>query len=332
MTIGIDQGQQLAYNANFPISGINQNSQPFRDNNAIIKTAIENLQTKTITALGVMSGTSGIVDSGTGTIIFNTAFSNGVIVVPTGVPSSPTVGSLHFNPNTDNLEVFVNSQWIPITPGVTLQSNGTAVASNIGTLNFIGGNLTVSNGVASITAGASAPQVQSIVGGMFTTGTQTGLNANYNSTAGTINLTANTFTITLTGSVTGSAAVNSLGNVNIPTSGGGNATIENQGTTIGTQPTINISTGQQIIITTVNNLSNSRIDVTVYALAEAWFLASSYSCGAITSNQGQILNMGGLSEIINVQAQMGAVIPIISPADQRQFAMYLYGGLINATS
>jgi hypothetical protein len=59
-------------NPNFPIPGIDQSSKGFRDNFLTIKNEIENLQGKTITLTGDVSGGPVIIDSGTSPVIIPT--------------------------------------------------------------------------------------------------------------------------------------------------------------------------------------------------------------------------------------------------------------------
>ena len=51
-------------NPNYPIPGIDQSSKGFRDNFATIKGEIENLQGKTITLVGAITGGPVMIDSG----------------------------------------------------------------------------------------------------------------------------------------------------------------------------------------------------------------------------------------------------------------------------
>ena len=60
-----------------------------------------------------------------------------------------------------------------------------------------------------------AEEVQDVVGAMFTLNTESGINAVYQDTDGTIDLDVADFTISLTGAVTGSGIVTNLGNVSI---------------------------------------------------------------------------------------------------------------------
>lgn len=59
-------------NPNFPAPGIDQSSKGFRDNFTIIKTEIENLQSKTIQLAGDISSNPVLIDSGIGPIVINT--------------------------------------------------------------------------------------------------------------------------------------------------------------------------------------------------------------------------------------------------------------------
>lgn len=68
-------------------------------------------------------------------------------------------------------------------------------------------------------------RIRAIVVKMLTTGAQSGINVTYNTTSKAIDFTVRTFTIQLTGDVTGTATVTGLGNVSINTT----LTAENEG-------------------------------------------------------------------------------------------------------
>jgi hypothetical protein len=68
-------------------------------------------------------------------------------------------------------------------------------------------------------------RIRAIVVQMLTTGAQSGINVTYNTTSKAIDFTVRTFTIQLTGDVTGTATVTGLGNVSINTT----LTAENEG-------------------------------------------------------------------------------------------------------
>jgi len=89
MTIGIDFGQGTAYDSTFPQVGVDQPSQAFRDNWLVIKTAVENLQSKTITISGDVTGTTPIFDSGSATIALSLS-----LPVQAGVVGTYTVPSI----------------------------------------------------------------------------------------------------------------------------------------------------------------------------------------------------------------------------------------------
>jgi hypothetical protein len=59
-------------NPNFPLPGIDQSTKGFRDNFAITKTEIENLQSKTIQLVGAITSTATILDSGTAPVVITT--------------------------------------------------------------------------------------------------------------------------------------------------------------------------------------------------------------------------------------------------------------------
>lgn len=59
-------------NPNFPLPGIDQSTKGFRDNFAITKTEIENLQSKTIQLVGDITSAATILDSGTAPVVINT--------------------------------------------------------------------------------------------------------------------------------------------------------------------------------------------------------------------------------------------------------------------
>ena len=77
-------------NPNFPIPGIDQSSRGFRDNFSAIKTEIENIQGKTITLVGDVTGNA-LIDSGGLDIILETTVVGGGLsgTGPTG-PAGPT--------------------------------------------------------------------------------------------------------------------------------------------------------------------------------------------------------------------------------------------------
>lgn len=60
-------------------------------------------------------------------------------------------------------------------------------------------------------------RIRAVVAQMLTSGTKSGINVTYNATSKAIDFAVNTFTIQLTGAVTGTATVTGLGNVSIST-------------------------------------------------------------------------------------------------------------------
>jgi hypothetical protein len=63
-------------NPNYPVPGISQSSKGHRDNYSIIKSEIENLQSKTIQLVGSVTSTTILIDSGSDPIVIQTSLSN----------------------------------------------------------------------------------------------------------------------------------------------------------------------------------------------------------------------------------------------------------------
>ena len=73
------------------------------------------------------------------------------------------------------------------------------------------GTLTISS------SGKTQEEIEDIVGTMFSSNTENGLNITYDDNDGTLDVDVDDFTITLTGDVTGSGTVTNLGNVSFAT-------------------------------------------------------------------------------------------------------------------
>ena len=113
-------------NPNFPIPGIDQSSKGFRDNFSTIKTEIENLQSKTLTFVGDVSGTSGQIGSGTTSVVINTV---GKVYRRTFITTDLSLGVLTVTHNLGQQIVLVqvsdDSNQIIVPDSITLTSNVT---------------------------------------------------------------------------------------------------------------------------------------------------------------------------------------------------------------
>lgn len=91
--MAIDTGSSALYDENFPISGIDQPSQGFRDNFMVIRHAIEALQRAESTPSSVL-GLS-FEQSGSGMMSFDLVYRNNALIIPTGEPTSAaTIGMI----------------------------------------------------------------------------------------------------------------------------------------------------------------------------------------------------------------------------------------------
>lgn len=87
--IGIDKQQNKKYDPEFPTPGVNQSSQPWRDNWSVIKTSIENLQRKQVFMTGDLSGISNNFNAGTDNVEINVQLTE-TGVIP-GTYAFPTI-------------------------------------------------------------------------------------------------------------------------------------------------------------------------------------------------------------------------------------------------
>ncbi len=85
--MAIDTNLGVTYREEFPVAGVNQSSQGFRDNFLALKRATENLQSASSTSTSIVSLSTSIGDAGA--IRFSIGFNNNSFFLPTG---SPTTG------------------------------------------------------------------------------------------------------------------------------------------------------------------------------------------------------------------------------------------------
>ena len=97
--------------------------------------------------------------------------------------------------------------------------------------------------------GLSTEEVQDIAGGMWSGNTESGVSVTYQDADGTLDISVNNPTITLTGAVTGSATMTNLGNVSIAT-------------TATADPTLTIN-GDASGSATFTNLGNATLSLTI---------------------------------------------------------------------
>ncbi len=136
--MSIDTGLSLSYNANFPTPNIDQSSQQFRDNFAIIKQSIESLEIAQSNSSSIVAITT--TQGSAGQITINAAFQNNTFNLPIGYPSSgsPSTGMICYDPTTQTVQWYNGSAWLQFvfkdaTGAVTLAK--LTIGTNL-TLNF----------------------------------------------------------------------------------------------------------------------------------------------------------------------------------------------------
>ena len=87
-------------NPNYPVPGISQSSKGHRDNYSIIKTEIENLQSKTIQLTGDVTSNAVIIDGGTDPIVIQTHLPNSQVYSPTKINTGNSIAELDRWSNT----------------------------------------------------------------------------------------------------------------------------------------------------------------------------------------------------------------------------------------
>ena len=208
--MSIDTGQSLTFNPNFPVPGINQSSQPFRDNYQVIKTAIENLQGAQATNNSILSLIN-VLDTATGLVRFDLQYKNNALILPNGTPNGPpSPGMIRYL--LGNVEYYDGTSWTAL-----LSSN-----------QVFGGQIKITQDpVADDDAGPLGylnrrfdefqPLTDAVPASAFTGGNQNGVYLTYDPTRQKIDIVPRDFFITLTGPVRGSAIVSGLGDVTIAT-------------------------------------------------------------------------------------------------------------------
>lgn len=90
--MAIDSGLGITFNENFPVAGVNQSSQGFRDNFTILKRAIENIQSVSSTASSVLALTTEM--GAGGSLSFNLSYPNNALRLPQGSPSTTALSGM----------------------------------------------------------------------------------------------------------------------------------------------------------------------------------------------------------------------------------------------
>lgn len=128
--MSIDTGQPKSYDPNYPVAGVAQSSKQFRDNFAIIKRAVENLQAVSSSAESVLKITS-TVDVATGAVVQTLGFKNNAFRIPVGdIVGEPQLGMVRIKAGI--FEYYNGVAW------VAPSGNGTIEGATLDSPTFTG--------------------------------------------------------------------------------------------------------------------------------------------------------------------------------------------------
>jgi hypothetical protein len=175
--MSIDSGQNITYNANYPVPNVDQSSQQFRDNFLITKTAIENIQNAASTNASVLSITTSMAGQA---VQFNVGYKNNALILPSGNPNPNTPSNGMIRYNSGEVEFYAGGQWnamiyktpagIATVPSLVVNTKATvpvAVASTDATqysqllteiTNRQNGDLALAAEIANVAANAATAQ------------------------------------------------------------------------------------------------------------------------------------------------------------------------------
>ena len=233
--MSIDTGLRITYKENYPIPGIEQSTQQFRDNFTVTRYAIENIHAMSEAADSILS------------VRMDVSEANGAVKLSLGYLEdiqTPQEGMLRFEDGS--IEWYAFGRWVrPLTDGPNMTAiiqdtvgemvTGTTPLGIIPeydddtrklklrlrdfTLHLSGdvtGSATVSNlDEMNIVTDLSPSAVKDIVGDLVSGVTHSGMEIIYEQDAGKLVVNAKDFQIALTGEVTGSATVAGLSNTSI---------------------------------------------------------------------------------------------------------------------
>ena len=167
---------------------------------------------------------------------------------------------------TENTNLFYTNERVDDRVNALIQA-GTNITTSY---DDAAGTLTIN------TSGKTQEEIEDIVGAMFSSNTESGLNVTYQDSDGTMDLDVDDFSITLTGDVTGAGTVTNLGNVSFATTIAANSVALGTDTSgnyvgtlvAGTALTSTGATSGEGIAHTIN-LDNTAVTADTYGSASA---------------------------------------------------------------
>lgn len=236
--MSIDTGLGITYRENYPVPGINQSSQQFRDNFRVTRYALENIHAARTSSSSILD-LSFTVNELNGQVQFNLGY-----VDPNSLPQNLSSGALRYKDNA--IEFWDGIQWRRMqVPGTVEFSNTVAdivsnvfftnhrgIASNydpvthkvsldvhdfdIGITGAVIGSATVTDlADVSINTILEPVAVQEVIGLMVTNNQERGIAVAYDSDNGKLNFNVQDFQLSLTGDVTGSTFITDLADASL---------------------------------------------------------------------------------------------------------------------
>ena len=200
--------------------------------------ALSNFQGLQAAVRGAISASGDIsYNSSTGVVSFSQASAPVTSVFGrTGAVTLTTAdvtGVVNTSNLTEDTNLFYTDERVDDRVSALLQA-GTNMSLSYDDAN---GTLTISS------SGKTQEEIEDIVGTMFSSNTENGLNITYDDNDGTLDVDVDDFTITLTGDVTGSGTVTNLGNVSFATTVAANSVALGTDTTGNYVGTLQAGTG-----------------------------------------------------------------------------------------
>ena len=180
--------------------------------------------------------------------------------------TSDVTGVINTSNLTENTNLFYTNERVDDRVNALIQA-GTNITTSY---DDAAGTLTIN------TSGKTQEEIEDIVGAMFSSNTESGLNVTYQDSDGTMDLDVDDFSITLTGDVTGAGTVTNLGNVSFATTIAANSVALGTDTSgnyvgtlvAGTALTSTGATSGEGIAHTIN-LDNTAVTADTYGSASA---------------------------------------------------------------
>lgn len=312
---GIDTGTGLHFEQDYPISGINQSSQQFRDNNYVVKLAIENLQIANSISTTNVIAVRMVQNLTTGQMSLEAAYRNNTLVLP--LDSGSTIaGSVRYSTTNKTIDVYTGTGW---RSAIQTDENSTNVTLANATVNTrLTLNYTPSNATDAITVSYFQTNLAAALAG---------INANSSATSNAIAAEA---ALRLANDNALSNAISNVTlTVNQNTSNISNNTTDITNLKLSVQQNANAilalgnSTNAAVFILT-NNLANTNLAVDA--------LADQINDLAVEANQEKVERIANDALLAQSIANVVSNVALVNSALQAETLARIAGDLTNANA